>query len=42
VPHDEIIVLCASGRAAEAAQAVRDNRLSLGALIDQTFEKEGS
>jgi DNA-binding GntR family transcriptional regulator len=40
--HDEIIVLCTSGRAEEAAQAVRDNWLSLGALIDQTFEKEES
>jgi DNA-binding GntR family transcriptional regulator len=38
--HDQIIVLCASGRAEEAAQAVRENWLSLGALIDQTFEPE--
>jgi DNA-binding GntR family transcriptional regulator len=38
--HDQIIVLCASGRAEEAAQAVRENWLSLGALIDQTFEQE--
>jgi DNA-binding GntR family transcriptional regulator len=38
--HDQIIVLCASGRAEKAAQAVRENWLSLGALIDQTFEQE--
>lgn len=40
--HDQIIVLCASGRAEAAAQAVRENWLSLGALIDQTFEQEES
>jgi DNA-binding GntR family transcriptional regulator len=38
--HDQIIELCASGRAEAAAQAVRENWLSLGALIDQTFEQE--
>ena len=38
--HDEIIVLCASGQAEAAARAVRENWLSLGALIDQTFDRE--
>jgi DNA-binding GntR family transcriptional regulator len=38
--HDQIIELCASGRAEEAAQAVREQWLALGALIDQTFDRE--
>jgi DNA-binding GntR family transcriptional regulator len=38
--HGQIIALCASGRTEEAAQAVRGNWLSLGALIDQTFDHE--
>jgi DNA-binding GntR family transcriptional regulator len=40
--HDQIVVLCASGQAEAAAQAVRENWLSLGALIDKTFEQEES
>jgi DNA-binding GntR family transcriptional regulator len=40
--HDQIVVLCASGQADAAARAVRENWLSLGALIDQTFEQEDS
>lgn len=40
--HDEIIALCASGRAEDAAHAVQDNWLSLGALIHQTFQQEDS
>lgn len=40
--HDQIIVLCASGETEAAARAVRVNWLSLGALIDQTFEQEDS
>lgn len=38
--HDQIVVLCASGQAEAAARAVRENWLSLGALIDQTFDRE--
>jgi len=38
--HDQIVVLCASGQAEPAARAGRENWLSLGALIDQTFEPE--
>ena len=38
--HDQIVVLCASGQAEAAALAVRENWLSLGALIDQTFDRE--
>jgi DNA-binding GntR family transcriptional regulator len=38
--HDQIVVLCASGEAEAAARAVRENWLSLGALIDQTFDRE--
>jgi DNA-binding GntR family transcriptional regulator len=38
--HDQIIALCASGEAEAAAQAVREQWLALGALIDQTFERE--
>jgi DNA-binding GntR family transcriptional regulator len=40
--HDQIIALCASGAAEAAAQAVREQWLALGALIDQTFEQEDS
>jgi DNA-binding GntR family transcriptional regulator len=40
--HDHIVELCASGQAEAAARAVRENWLSLGALIDQTFEQEES
>jgi DNA-binding GntR family transcriptional regulator len=40
--HDQIIALCASGQAEAAAQAVREQWLALGALIDQTFAKEDS
>src|SRR6266516_900508 len=38
--HDQIVVVCASGEAEAAARAVRENWLSLGALIDQTFDRE--
>jgi DNA-binding GntR family transcriptional regulator len=38
--HDQIIALCASGEAEAAAQAVREQWLALGALIDQTFVRE--
>jgi DNA-binding GntR family transcriptional regulator len=38
--HDQIIVLCASAESEAAARAVRENWLSLGALIDQTFWRE--
>jgi DNA-binding GntR family transcriptional regulator len=40
--HDQIIALCASGNAEAAAQAVREQWLALGALIDLTFEEEES
>jgi DNA-binding GntR family transcriptional regulator len=40
--HDTIVALGASGRADATAQAVRENWLSLGVLIDQTFEQEDS
>jgi DNA-binding GntR family transcriptional regulator len=38
--HARIIELCAAGDAEAAADAVRDNWLSLGALIDQSFQHE--
>jgi DNA-binding GntR family transcriptional regulator len=38
--HNRIIQRCASGDADAAAEAVRDNWLSLGVLIDQTFQHE--
>jgi DNA-binding GntR family transcriptional regulator len=38
--HDQIVLLCASGQAEAAARAVRENWLSLGQLIDQTFDRE--
>ena len=40
--HDAIIDLCEAGLTDRAAVAVRDNWLSLGALIHQTFEEEES
>jgi DNA-binding GntR family transcriptional regulator len=38
--HERIIALCAAGKTAEAAEAVRENWLSLGALIDRSFQEE--
>ena len=38
--HDRIIALCAARKTAEAAEAVRENWLSLGVLIDQSFQEE--
>jgi DNA-binding GntR family transcriptional regulator len=38
--HERIIELCARGDAEQAAEAVRENWLTLGVLIDQTFDKE--
>jgi DNA-binding GntR family transcriptional regulator len=38
--HERIIALCAAGEAERAAEAVRDNWLTLGALIDQSFGEE--
>jgi DNA-binding GntR family transcriptional regulator len=38
--HERIVALCAARRTAEAAEAVRENWLSLGALIDRTFQEE--
>jgi DNA-binding GntR family transcriptional regulator len=38
--HERIVALCAAQRTAEAAEAVRQNWLSLGALIDQSFHEE--
>jgi DNA-binding GntR family transcriptional regulator len=38
--HAEIVRLATAGEAAEAAARVRDNWLSLGALIDRTFAGE--
>jgi DNA-binding GntR family transcriptional regulator len=38
--HHRIIELCARGKADQAAEAVRENWLTLGALIDRTFDKE--
>jgi DNA-binding GntR family transcriptional regulator len=35
--HERIIALCAAGEAERAAEAVRENWLTLGALIDQSF-----
>jgi DNA-binding GntR family transcriptional regulator len=40
--HDAIIDLCKAGLTDRAAAAVRDNWLSLGTLIHQTFEEEES
>jgi DNA-binding GntR family transcriptional regulator len=38
--HERIIELCALGDAKQAAEAVRENWLTLGALIDRTFDNE--
>jgi DNA-binding GntR family transcriptional regulator len=40
--HDGIIDLCKAGLTDRAAAAVRDNWLSLGTLIHQTFDEEES
>ena len=38
--HERIIALCAAGDAQRAAEAVRENWLTLGALIDRSFGEE--
>ena len=38
--HEQIIALCAAGEAERAAEAVRENWLTLGVLIDQSFREE--
>ena len=38
--HERIIALCAAGEAERAAEAVRENWLTLGALIDRSFGEE--
>ena len=38
--HERIIALCGAGEAELAAEAVRANWLTLGALIDQSFREE--
>ena len=38
--HERIIALCAAGEAERAAGAVRENWLTLGVLIDQSFREE--
>lgn len=38
--HERIIALCAAGEAELAAEAVRENWLTLGVLIDQSFREE--
>jgi DNA-binding GntR family transcriptional regulator len=38
--HRRIVALCAARQTAEAAEAVRENWLSLGALIDRSFAEE--
>ncbi|HEX4930725.1 MAG TPA: GntR family transcriptional regulator [Gaiellaceae bacterium] len=38
--HRWIVTLCAARKTAEAAEAVRENWLSLGALIDRSFQEE--
>jgi DNA-binding GntR family transcriptional regulator len=38
--HERIIALCAAGEAERTAEAVRENWLSLGVLIDQSFGEE--
>ena len=38
--HKRIIALSAAGEAERAAEAIRENWLSLGALIDQSFREE--
>lgn len=38
--HERIVTLCAARETAEAAEAVRENWLSLGVLIDRSFQEE--
>ena len=38
--HGRIIALCAAGKANDAADAVRENWLTLGALLDRLFQEE--
>jgi len=38
--HERIVTLCAARKTAAAAEAVRKNWLSLGALIDRSFQEE--
>lgn len=38
--HERIITFCVAREAAAAAEAVRENWLSLGALIDRSFQEE--
>jgi DNA-binding GntR family transcriptional regulator len=38
--HDRIISLSAAGEAERAAEAIRENWLTLGVLIDQSFREE--
>jgi len=38
--HERIIALCGAGDAERAAEAVRENWLTLGALIDRSFGEE--
>jgi len=38
--HDRIVEFCAAGQAERAADAVRENWLSLGALIHKSFDRE--
>jgi DNA-binding GntR family transcriptional regulator len=38
--HERIVNLCAARKTPDAAEAVRENWLSLGALIDRSFQEE--
>ena len=38
--HERIIALCAAGEAQRAAETIREQWLTLGALIDQSFGEE--
>jgi DNA-binding GntR family transcriptional regulator len=38
--HERIIALCAAGEAEQAAEAIRENWLTLGVLIDQSFRED--
>lgn len=38
--HERIVTLCAARKTTEAAEAVRENWLSLGVLIDRSFQEE--
>jgi DNA-binding GntR family transcriptional regulator len=40
--HDAIVQIAGTGDAKETADLVRENWLSLGALIDRTFNEEGT